>query len=66
MKERLEKDLSANEAKISSSKNIDATSFAIEYTIGDTSGQIKISGTRGPGNYYSLSSELDEKTGGNQ
>ena len=62
LKESVEKDLDASQAKITSSKNPDATRFAIEYTVGDTFGRVEISGTRSAG-YYSLQAQLDEKKG---
>ena len=61
LKESVEKDLDASKAKITSSKNADATSFAIEYTMSNTFGRVEISGTRSAG-YYSLQAQLDEKT----
>ena len=63
LKESVEKDLDASQAKIISSKNPDATRFAIEYTVGNTFGRVEISGTKSAG-YYSLQAQLDEKTGG--
>lgn len=66
LKESIEKDLNASDVKIISSKITDATRFSIEYTLADRSGRVQISGTRSPGNYYSLSAELDEKTGKSQ
>jgi len=63
LKESVEKDLDANKAKITSSKNPEANSFHIEYTLGDTAGRVEISGTRSPGS-YNLQAQLDEKTGG--
>jgi hypothetical protein len=63
LKESVEKDLDANKAKITSSKNPEANSFSVEYTVGDTAGRVEISGTRSAG-YYSLQAQLDEKTGG--
>ena len=63
LKESIEKDLGTSGAKITGSQNTDATSFSIEYTHGDGSGRVEISGTRSPG-YYSLSSKVDEKSGG--
>ena len=66
LKESIEKDLGASDAKITSSKNTDATRFLIEYTLGNSIGRVEISGTRAPGNYYSVSAELDEKTGKSQ
>ena len=63
LKESVEKDLDASEAKITSSKNPDATRFAIEYTVGSTFGRVEISGTRSAGS-YSLQAQLDEKKGG--
>ena len=62
LKESVEKDLDASKAKITSSKNPDATRFAIEYTVGNTFGRVEISGTRSAG-YYSLQAQLDEKKG---
>ena len=63
LKESVEKDLDASKAKITSSKNPEANSFAVEYTLGDTAGRVEISGTRSAG-YYSLQAQLDEKKGG--
>jgi len=60
LKESVEKDLDASKAKITSSKNPDATRFAIEYTVGNTFGRVEISGTKSAG-YYSLLAQLDEK-----
>ena len=60
LKESVEKDLDASKAQITSSKNADATSFAIEYTVSNTFGRVEISGTRSAG-YYSLLAQLDEK-----
>jgi len=62
LKESVEKDLDANKAKITSSKNPEANSFSVEYTLGDTAGRVEISGTRSAG-YYSLQAQLDEKKG---
>jgi len=62
VKESVEKDLNASKAKITSSKNPDATGFATEHTVGDTSGRLEISGTRSAG-YYRLEAQLDEKKG---
>jgi hypothetical protein len=63
LKESVEKDLDASKAKITSSKNPEANSFSVEYTLGDTAGRVEISGTRSAG-YYSLQAQLDEKKGG--
>jgi len=63
LKESVEKDLYASKAKITSSKNPEANSFSVEYTLGDTAGRVEISGTRSAG-YYSLQAQLGEKTGG--
>lgn len=63
LKETVEKDLDASQAKITSSKNPDATRFSIEYTLGNAVGRVEISGTRSAG-YYSLQAQLDEKKGG--
>jgi hypothetical protein len=63
LKESVEKDLDASKAKITSSKNPEANSFSVEYTLGDTAGRVEISGTRSAG-YYSLQAQLGEKTGG--
>lgn len=60
LKESVEKDLDASKARITSSKNPDATRFAIEYTVSNTFGRVEISGTRSAG-YYSLLAQLDEK-----
>jgi len=60
LKESVEKDLDASKARITSSKNADVTSFAIDYTVGNASGRVEISGTRSAG-YYSLQAQLDEK-----
>lgn len=60
LRESVEKDLDASQAKITGSKNPDATSFAIEYVLGSAAGRIEISGTRSAG-YYSLQAQLDEK-----
>ena len=62
LKESVEKDLDASQAKITSNKSPDPTHFAIEYTMGNTAGRIEISGTRSAG-YYSLQAQLDEKKG---
>jgi hypothetical protein len=61
LKESVEKDLDASQAKIVSSKNPDARHFAIEYTVSNSFGRIEISGTRSAG-YYSLEAQLDEKS----
>jgi hypothetical protein len=61
LKESVEKDLDARQAKIVSSKNPDATHFAIEYTASNSFGRIEISGTRS-GGYYSLEAQLNEKS----
>ena len=60
LKESVEKDLDASKAKITGSKNPDATRFSIDYTVGKTAGHVEISGTRSAG-YYSLQAQLDEK-----
>jgi hypothetical protein len=61
LKESVEKDLDARKARITSSKNEDARSFAIDYTVGNAFGRVQISGTRSA-DYYSLQAQLDEKT----
>ena len=63
LKESVEKDLDASKAKITSSKNPEANSFSVEYTLGDTAGRVEISGTRSAGS-YSLQAQLNEKKGG--
>ena len=63
LKESVEKDLDASQARITSSKNADATRFSIEYTVGKTAGRVEVSGTRS-GGYYSLQSQVGEKKGG--
>ena len=61
LKESVEKDLEKSGGKIVSSKNLDVASFFIEYTLGDTTGNIKILGTRSAG-YYNWQAQLEEKT----
>lgn len=63
LKATVEKDLTANDAKITSSNNTDATRFSVDYVMGSTSGRLEISGTRVPGGYYSFNSTLNEKSG---
>lgn len=60
LKQSVEKDLDASQARIVSNKNEDATRFAIEYTVRNTFGRVEISGTRS-GGFYSLEAQLDEK-----
>ena len=61
LRESVEKDLDANHAEITGSKNPDATKFSIEYVAGSTVGSLEISATRSAG-YYSLQAQLNEKT----
>ena len=63
LKESVEKDLNANQAKITSNTNPDLSRFAIEYTVGSSFGRVEISGARTAG-YYSLAAQVDEKKGG--
>jgi hypothetical protein len=63
LKDSVEKDLNANQAKITSNTNPDLSRFAIEYTVGSSFGRVEISGTRTAG-YYSLAAQVNEKKGG--
>ena len=63
LKESVEKDLNANQAKITSNTNPDLSRFAIEYTVGSSFGRVEISGIRTAG-YYSLEAQVNEKKGG--
>lgn len=56
-------DLTENKAKLVSSSSPDAASFYFEYALADTTGNVKISGRTFPGNYYSLTSSLEETKG---
>jgi hypothetical protein len=63
LKQGVEADLDESKAKIVSSDNLDATSFYFEYALEDIRGRVEISGRKGPGKYYSLQADLDEKKG---
>ena len=63
LKESVEKDLGESKGKIVSSENPDANRFSFEYALENFKGRVEISGTRSPGNYYSLSAVVDEKNG---
>ncbi|SRR6266496_2846810 len=63
LKQSVEADLDESKAKIVSSDNLDATSFYFEYALEDIRGRVEISGRKGPGKYYSLKADLDEKKG---
>lgn len=60
LKAIVEKDLAANKASIVKSKNADATSFSIEYTLNNVSGTVGISTTKGPMKFYTLNADLNE------
>ena len=63
LKASIEQDLSANNGTIVSSKNSDASSFDLEYSIGDNlTGTLKVSATKGPMRYYTLTADLNEKS----
>lgn len=63
LKQTVETDLRESKAKIVSSRDLDAISFRFEYTFGDITGNIEVSGRKFPGNYYSLKADLEEKKG---
>ena len=58
----VEQDLDAQKATIVSSKNPDATSFDLEYTLNEVTGTIKISAQKGPMSFYTLKADLREKS----
>jgi hypothetical protein len=45
-----------------SSKNPDATSFDLEYSLNEVTGTIKISTKKGPMRFYTLEADLREKS----
>ena len=63
LKQSVETDLDESKARIVSSDNLDATSFYFEYALEDIKGRVEISGRKGPGKYYTLKADLDEKKG---
>ena len=63
LKASVEQELKANNATIVSSKNSDASSFDLEYSISDNAtGTVKVSATKGPMRYYTLTADLNEKS----
>lgn len=63
LKASVEQELNANNGKIISSKNSDASSFDLEYSVSDNvTGTLKISATKGPMRYYTLKADLNEKS----
>jgi hypothetical protein len=63
LKQVVEADLHESNAKIVGSKNPDAASFYFEYTLEEIKGSVKLSGSKVLGNYYSLTANLEEKSG---
>jgi hypothetical protein len=62
LKQNVESDLNRINAKVTSEK-LGAANFYLEYSSGDISGRVEISGKRGPLNYYTLTADLKEKRG---
>ena len=62
LKQNVESDLNSNKAKITS-ENLSAAGFYLEYSSGDISGRVEISGKIGQLNYYTLTADLQEKRG---
>ena len=61
LKRSIEQELNANKATIVT-KNSDATSFDLEYSLNATTGTVKISAQKCPMNYYTLKADLHEKS----
>jgi len=63
LKESVETDLHRIDAKVLRTDKPDVAGFLLEYSAGDITGRVKISGIKYPGNYYTLNADLEEKRG---
>jgi hypothetical protein len=63
LRQSVEMDLEESKARNIGCAKVDEQSFSCEYALEDIRGKVEVSGKMGPGNYYSLKANLDERTG---
>jgi hypothetical protein len=63
LRQSVEMDLEETKARNIGCAKVDGQSFSCEYALEDIRGKVEVSGKMGPGNYYSLKANLDERTG---